>query len=89
MKDDFITKLGMVGEPPASYLLQKYIDWVNTYGPIWITTDSSAQDGVFSPHARILVKITGTGTPDGIGTFFTFIDPATGTSPRRNPTTIS
>jgi len=79
MKDDFITKLGMVGEPPASYLLQKYIDWVNTYGPIWITTDSSAQDGVFSPHARILVKITGTGTPDGIGTFFTFIDPATGT----------
>jgi hypothetical protein len=79
MKDDFIAKLGMVGEPPASYILQKYIDWVNTYGPLWITTDSSAQDGVFSPHARILVKITGTGTPDGIGTYFTFIDPATGT----------
>lgn len=79
MKADFIAKLGMTGEPPASYLLQKYIDWVNTYGPLWITTDSSAQDGVFSPHARILVKITGTGTPDGIGTYFTFIDPATGT----------
>ena len=78
MKADFISKLGMVGEPPASYVLQKYIDWVNAYGPIWITTDSSAQDGVFSPHARILIKITGTGTPDGIGTFFTFIDPATG-----------
>ena len=79
MKADFIAKLGMMGEPPASYLLQKYIDWVNTYGPLWITTDSTAQDGVFSPHARILVKITGTGTPDGIGTYFTFIDPATGT----------
>lgn len=78
LKEDFISKLGMVGEPPASYLLQKYINWVNTYGPVWITTDSSAQDGVFSPHARILTKITGTGTPDGIGTNFIFIDPATG-----------
>jgi GH25 family lysozyme M1 (1,4-beta-N-acetylmuramidase) len=78
LKEDFISKLGMVGEPPASYLLQKYIDWVNTYGPLWITTDSSAQDGVFSPHARILTKIIGTGTPDGIGTSFIFIDPATG-----------
>ena len=37
MKADFIAELGMMGEPPASYLLQKYIDWVNTYGPLWIT----------------------------------------------------
>jgi GH25 family lysozyme M1 (1,4-beta-N-acetylmuramidase) len=79
LKANFIASLGLVGEPPASYGVQKYVDWVNAYGPIWITTDSSAQDGVFSPHAGILVKITGTGTPDGIGTQFTFIDPATGT----------
>jgi hypothetical protein len=77
-KDDFISKLNMVGESPASYPIQKYIDWVKTYGPLWITTDSSEADGYFSPHARILIKITGTSTPDGIGTKFTFIDPATG-----------
>ncbi|MGA9188105.1 MAG: papain-like cysteine protease family protein [Methanosarcina sp.] len=77
-KEDFITKLTMIGEPPASYPLQKYVDWVKNFGPLWITTDSSDEAGEFSPHARILVKITGTGTPDGVGTDFTFIDPATG-----------
>lgn len=78
-KAAFISALGMVGEPPASYTLQTYIDWVNTYGPLWVTTDSSLSTGAFSPHARILTKITGTGTADGKGTYFTFNDPATGT----------
>ncbi|WP_118953317.1 papain-like cysteine protease family protein [Taibaiella helva] len=78
-KDAFITALGMMGEPPASYTLQTYINWLKTYGPLWITTDSSTATGPFSPHARILTKITGTGTPDGQGTYFTFNDPATGT----------
>jgi hypothetical protein len=35
-------------------------------------------NGEFSPHARVLIKISGTGSPDGIGTEFTFIDPKTG-----------
>ena len=78
-KDAFITALGMVGEPPASYPLQTYINWVNTYGPLWVTTDAATDAGAFSPHARILTKITGTGTPDGQGTYFTFNDPASGT----------
>lgn len=77
-KEAFISALGMVGEPPANYTVQQYITWVNTYGPLWITTDSSAADGKFSPHARILTKISGTGTADGSGTYFTFNDPATG-----------
>ncbi|MGI4870858.1 MAG: papain-like cysteine protease family protein [Janthinobacterium lividum] len=81
-KDAFITALGMVGEPPASYTLQTYINWVNTYGPLWVTTDSSTDAGPFSPHARILTKITGAGTPDGQGTYFTFNDPASGTEVR-------
>ena len=55
-----------------------YVDLVKKYGPLWITTDSASRLGVFSPHARILKKITGTGTPDGVGTEFTFIDPADG-----------
>lgn len=77
-KPTFLNALGMVGEPPASYPVKQYIDWVNTYGPVWITTDSSVATGQFSPHARILIKVTGTGSPDGVGTSFTFIDPASG-----------
>jgi len=78
-KEAFIGALGMEGEAPASYSLQQYIDWVNTYGPLWITTDSSEAAGQFSPHARVVTRITGTGSPDGSGTSFVFIDPATGT----------
>jgi hypothetical protein len=76
LKEDFVSRLGMVIEFPKSYPLQQYIDWVNTYGPLWVTTDASAKAGIFSPHARILTKITGTGSPDG--TNFTFINPKSG-----------
>jgi hypothetical protein len=78
-KEAFITALDMMGEPPASYTLQQYIDWVKTYGPLWVTTDSSTESGVFSPHARILIQISGAGPSDEGSTFFTFIDPVTGT----------
>ncbi|QNK64551.1 hypothetical protein H7F33_08760 [Pedobacter sp. PAMC26386] len=78
-KEAFISALNMVGEAPANYTLQQYIDWLNTYGPLWVTTDSSTATGSFSPHARILTKISGTGSPDGNGTNFTFTDPGTGT----------
>ncbi|MFT3982004.1 MAG: papain-like cysteine protease family protein [Ferruginibacter sp.] len=84
-KDEFVQSLDMTGEPPASYLLQQYIDWVNTYGPLWITTDA-AEDESFSPHARILFKITGNGNSDGIGTDFHFIDPDGG-SEQKEPFT--
>ncbi|RUL78249.1 papain-like cysteine protease family protein [Dyella choica] len=79
-KQGFISALGMTGEAPASYTLQQYITWMQTYGPLWVTTDSALDAGPFSPHARILTKITGSGTPDGVGTNFTFIDPATGST---------
>ena len=75
----FISALNMEGEAPASYPLSQYIDWINTYGPLWITTDSLDADGPFSPHARILVKITGGHEADITGAEFTFIDPWTGT----------
>lgn len=78
-KKEFITNLGMIDEQPGENPgVQQFIDWVRTYGPIWLTTDSDAGEGKFSPHARILTKITGTGTPDGIGTSFEMIDPKTG-----------
>jgi hypothetical protein len=82
-KEEFFTNLGMVGETPESEpSLQQFIDWVRSYGPLWLTTDSNAENGEFSPHARILTKITGTGSADGIGTSFELIDPSTG---KRDP----
>jgi hypothetical protein len=77
--DDFALHSEMAAEPPVSYRLQQYIDWMNTYGPLWVAVDSNPARGVFSPHARVLTKISGTGSPDGIGTQITFIDPSTGT----------
>lgn len=78
-KPGLIGALGMIGEAPATYTVQQYIDWVNDYGPIWVTTDDAAATGEFAAHARILTRIAGTGTPDGAGTKMTFIDPMTGT----------
>ncbi|MYM30958.1 hypothetical protein GTP58_21710 [Duganella sp. CY15W] len=83
-KADFISTLKMTGEAPANYTLQQYIDWLTTYGPLWVTTDSSVTTGPFSPHARILTRITGTGTPNGTGTKFIFVNPATGNEETEN-----
>src|SRR5262249_22619464 len=77
-KPAFIAAIAMQAEAPANYTVQQYIDWVNGFGPLWVTVDSNSATGKFSPHARILTKITGTGTADGVGTNMTFVDPATG-----------
>ncbi|MEU6223122.1 papain-like cysteine protease family protein [Streptomyces sp. NPDC047042] len=76
-KNDFVLRVRMVAEPPASYRLGQYVDWLQTYGPLWVTTDG-APGQQWSPHARVLIRIAGTGTEDGHGTYFTFIDPSTG-----------
>lgn len=81
-KDDFLSTLKLVGEPPANFPPQQYIDWIKAYGPLWITTDSSVPTGSFSPHARILYRIEGTNTADGSGMYFVFVDPATGAAVR-------
>ncbi|MER5228035.1 papain-like cysteine protease family protein [Streptomyces flaveus] len=76
-KDDFVLRSRMAAEPPASYRLEQYIDWLKTYGPLWVTRDS-AEGELFSPHAWVLIRISGTGTPDGASTVLTLIDTATG-----------
>lgn len=83
-KDAFVEAMHMTAEPPASYTLQRYIDLVKTYGPLWITTDASTAAGQFSPHARLLKKITGTGTADGVGTYLYFNDPYDGSEIRES-----
>ena len=45
-------------------------------GPLWVTTDESAEITQFAIHARLLHGIIGDGTP--ANTLMLFIDPATG-----------
>ncbi len=83
-KEEFITSLGMVGEPPASYPLSQYIEWLRTYGPLWVTTDAASAGGVFSPHARILKKIEAPNANDFEHAQLTLNDPATGSTITQN-----
>lgn len=58
-------------EPPANHLPIAYKEFLEKYGPIWITTGNG-----FSSHARLLVGIHGN-KPGELSTFV-FIDPMTG-----------
>ncbi|KAL8923487.1 MAG: hypothetical protein Q9208_004615 [Pyrenodesmia sp. 3 TL-2023] len=77
-KQGLIDALKMVTEGKASFPPKKYVELMRTYGPIWVTIDSSAAEGFFSPHAKILVQIDGDDDQSGLHTFLTFVDPATG-----------
>jgi hypothetical protein len=80
-KEPFILALDMEEEERATnYPLQTYINLMKKHGPLWVTTDSSSDSALFSPHARILVKISGSGNADGTDTEFVFNDPLTGTA---------
>lgn len=74
-KTEFLTPLGLVGEPPANYTIDTYKSLLINYGPVWITTSSNTSNS-FSPHARILKGISTDGTPQN--TTFTFIDTSDG-----------
>jgi len=77
-KAEYIGLIDMASEPPANYRGRQYIDWMNTYGPLWLTTDAELEPDQFSLHARILVKITGVDPNDESTMRFTFLDPFTG-----------
>ena len=74
-KADFVAKMGMVFETPASYAPSHFVALMNTFGPLWITIDDSAGP-LFSPHAKILIQIDGDGKDDGSNTTFSWLDPA-------------
>ena len=76
-QDDFIFQMGMKSEPPANYMLEAYIIFLKSHGPLWITTG----DG-FSAHARLLYSIVGDGSYDKSS--FIFIDPASGNTVTQN-----
>ena len=77
-KEQFTSSLGMISEPPANYILSQYVEWLQDYGPLWITTDDDSGSG-FSPHARILFGIQGDIENNPNNVLFTFIDPADST----------
>jgi hypothetical protein len=79
-KDDFLVRMKMQAEPPASNGPQYYADLMKKFGPLWITTDAATALGAFSPQGRVLTQIAGPPTPDGAGVYFTFINPKTGTT---------
>jgi hypothetical protein len=74
-KTTFIQSLGLQEEPPANYTVDGFLNMLKTYGPLWVTRDSSTATFV-SLHARIMTGMYGDGTPDG--TFVLLIDPADG-----------
>ncbi|KTD15666.1 Papain-like cysteine protease AvrRpt2 [Legionella gratiana] len=56
-KQNFISSLGMKGEPQATYTAENYRDWLTSHGPLWVTTDADPTKG-FSAHARIITGIS-------------------------------
>lgn len=68
---NFIQKVGLIGEPPANYMLEAYIGLLEDFGPLWITTGNG-----FSAHARLLVGINGDKTYEK--SELIFINPLTG-----------
>ena len=76
-KDRFVAALGMQAMAPANYTIGQYYEWLRDYGPLWVTIDANQFDGRFSPHALLLVGISGDLTrPEEVT--FSFINPETG-----------
>lgn len=63
-KPDFLRSLGLLSEPPQSYSVAGMRQLLDTYGPLWITTDESPGTD-FAVHARIATGMSGDGTVDG------------------------
>jgi hypothetical protein len=74
-KGAFLAALGLQAEPPMDYAVEGLLGLLQTYGPIWVTTDEDPSEG-FAVHARIVTGMVGDGTVDG--TMLRVVDPAGG-----------
>jgi papain like cysteine protease AvrRpt2 len=72
-KDDFLSVTNMVGEPPVNYDISGYLNLLQLYGPLWITSSMDPTLPFDTLHARILKGITGDSTDTG--TIFKLINP--------------
>jgi hypothetical protein len=71
MEKELTHRAGLKSEPPAEYTIEAYAEFLQKYGPIWISTGNG-----ISSHARLLTEVWGNG--DYNTSKFIFIDPATG-----------
>jgi hypothetical protein len=85
-KGPFLAAVGLQAEPPQNYSLEGWLQLLQTYGPLWVTTDESQTDGKFAIHARILLGMSGDGTPNG--TQVGIVDPALGAEITEDFTTL-
>lgn len=72
-KPEFIGLLGMVGEDGVGLTLKTLIDWLKTYGALWVTVDSDSTEGI-SIHAKIIFGFDGNGNEES--TKLIYLDPA-------------
>ncbi len=72
IQDKFSDTFGLKKEPPASSMLERYLDLLMKHGPLWIMT--TAERGV--PHARLLIAVDWNGNYETSSC--TFIDPEKG-----------
>lgn len=70
---DYLTALGLAGEPPAELDVDKIHQMLRRFGALWLTPD---YDPAFSLDARIVTAIHGDGTPGG--SLLAVIDPNSG-----------
>ncbi|KAH8601094.1 hypothetical protein B0O99DRAFT_667549 [Bisporella sp. PMI_857] len=82
-KEEFIKSMDMKEEGPDKFPPSSFAKFITKYGPLWITVDELTEEGLFSPHAKLLWKIEGDGDDSGKNTFFTFNDPFTGKTERQ------
>ncbi|UXY14501.1 hypothetical protein N8I74_14410 [Chitiniphilus purpureus] len=62
----------LVPEPPASYGLDQWREWLEQYGPLYIDMTWDEHGG---GHARVLVGMQSDGAPDGSDTYMYLHDP--------------
>jgi hypothetical protein len=74
-KQRLLSALRMTAEEPKCYEPSYYIQLLEKYGPLWLTTDAATNDPHLGLHARILVRITGTNA-NADNLYFHFNDPA-------------
>jgi hypothetical protein len=72
----FMNDAGLVAEPPSmNFTVERIAGLVEAHGPLWMNADVNPGQGTL-PHARLIVKVTGDGTPSG--TDVRFVDPSGG-----------
>ncbi|WP_133241170.1 papain-like cysteine protease family protein [Nocardioides gansuensis] len=69
--------LSLSAEPAASFTVARWEELLRDHGPLLVVGDEALAPGAWAVHARVMVGITGDGSPTG--TTVDIVDPGTGT----------